>query len=84
MIALKPLNQGLQAKKGILRHFKQIFKALDVLLMQVLSMPLGGPIVFAAAAADGFTWAHSFFRQMLPMPSDRPITFAEAAADGFT
>jgi len=31
--ALKPLNQGFQGKKGILRCFKQNFKALDVLLM---------------------------------------------------
>jgi len=42
-----------------------------------------GPIIFASAAADGFTWAHSFFRQMLPMPSDGTISFSEAAADGF-
>ena len=33
LIALKPLNQGFQGKKGILRCFKQIFKAFDVLLI---------------------------------------------------
>jgi len=33
LIAFKPLKQGFKGKKGILRHFKQIFKALDVLLI---------------------------------------------------
>ena len=33
LIVLKPLNQGFQGKKGILRHFKQNFKALNILLM---------------------------------------------------
>jgi len=49
----------------------------------MLTMPLDGPIAFATAAADGFAWAHSFFRQVLPMPSDRPIAFSAAAADDF-
>ena len=35
LIALKPLNQGFQGKKGILKHFKHIFKAFDILLMSV-------------------------------------------------
>ena len=35
--SLKPLNQGFQGKKGILRCFKQIFKAFDVLLMTTVT-----------------------------------------------
>jgi len=31
--AFKSLFQGFKGKKVILRHFKQIFKALDILLM---------------------------------------------------
>ena len=33
LIALKPLKPLFQGKKGILRHFEQIFKALDILLI---------------------------------------------------
>src|SRR6266478_5880294 len=64
---------------------------------QVLPMPWGGPIAFAAAAADHLTWAHWFFSRccqcprvgplslqlLLPMDLLWPIVYAAAAADGF-
>ena len=41
LIALKLLNQGFQGKKGILRHFKQIFKAFDILLIKLAILSPG-------------------------------------------
>ena len=56
---------------------------LPMALLSLLLEGLDRPIAFAMAAADDFTWAHSFFWQVLLMPSDGPISFPAAAADNF-
>src|SRR6266478_4769424 len=40
---------------------------------QVLPMPWGGPIAFAAAAADHLTWAHWFFSRCCQCPRVGPL-----------
>ena len=53
-------------------------------LPQQLPMVLFGPIAFAAAVADYFARAHSFFCELSPMVSFGLIAFLGATANTLT
>jgi len=82
---------------GLLFSLRAAADALEwVLSLQLLlPMDLLGPIVYAAAAADGFIWAHClcscccrwvhlgplFMQLLLPMDSHGPIIFPAGTTD---
>jgi len=60
---------------GLLFSLRAAADALEwVLSLQLLlPMDLLGPIVYAAAAADGFIWAHCFSERCWPYPRVGPL-----------